>query len=66
MKHYAVYFNGYWPVGSVAVVQAESEQDATDKLWINFCSELQQNNIKKDFTVFELTQECEILLDGNY
>jgi len=68
MSYFAVYFNGVYPVGAVATVNALNELDAKQKV----LQELERIGLKKfndleDLEVEELSSEkVTILLDGNY
>lgn len=68
MSFFAVYFNGVYPVGAVATVNALNELDAKQKV----LRELERIGLRKfndleDLDVEELsTNNVTILLDGNY
>lgn len=75
---YAIYFNGHYPVGSVAVVEAESIEQADDFFLAQLAKEEPclvekndntRNDSKCDYKMEELNfypQPCNILLDGEY
>jgi hypothetical protein len=57
-------FEGFWPVGTAAVVIADSEQQAREKLMAELLSVgLPQI---KGFTLREIQHGVHILNDGNY
>lgn len=58
-------FEGRYPVGVAAVVQAENKKEAATKLRLA----LKKRGLGKDvkaIDMIELTEEVVILLDGNY
>lgn len=66
---YSIRFNGYWPVGAVAVVEAKSIVEAVDKLYNHSTFEPhRERNTKKRLLEGSsaLISEVEILLDGEY
>ena len=66
---YAITFNGIWPVGAVAVVEARNEKEAADKLFHSkaFESHVEHNNlVELEDSAMALVKEVEILLDGSY
>jgi hypothetical protein len=66
MKNYAVYFQGHWPVGSVAVVKAYNSNEAKYKLLNALPTALSVSNSLDTLETKELANEVHILLDGNY
>jgi len=71
MARYAIYFNGYYPVGAVAVVSAYNEECAISSFLEKLNEEepyLVESN-KLPYLKVELLdcrQPCHILLNGNY
>ena len=67
MNIYTVHFNGYWPVGAVALVIAEDVDMAliliNDKLKLMGLEKVKKTEIKQQDTT---TRRVDILLDGNY
>ena len=67
MKVYTVKFNGYYPVGAVALITAENKQVALE--WVNKrlvnmgLEEVSIESIKQQDTT---TRRVDILLDGDY
>lgn len=76
MAVYSIKFTGYYPVGAVAVVAAESKDEAVLQLINDLRSnhpqlanekgnqfnKLMESNTELDFVL----QPCQILLDGKY
>ena len=66
---YSIHFNGYWPVGAVAVVEALDAKEAAEKLFNNrqFQPHTKHNTLADlEDRAKALVSEVEILLDGNY
>lgn len=66
---YSIFFNGYWPVGAVAIVEARNEKEAAEKLFHSrdFEPHVEYNNlVELEDSAMALVKEVEILLDGNY
>lgn len=67
---YAVYFKGYWPVGAVALVEANSKPESIQKLCLHeaFRPFVDKNLTVDDFLVKKarLYNGVNILLDGDY
>lgn len=66
---YAITFNGYWPVGAVAVVEASDREEAVEKLYNHpsFDPHREHNSILGMYDdALPLVKEVEILLDGSY
>jgi len=59
-------FEGYWPVGSAAVIIADNEEQARELL--NERVRLISGKAHNEFTLIELElyEQCIILCDGNY
>ena len=68
MKTYAVYFEGIYPVGAVAVVTCEDEETAKKLVTI----ELEINHHFKDVEIIDIEEldisnnSVKVLLDGDY
>ena len=66
MKTFAIFFNGYYPVGAVAVVTAKSEKHAKT----NFSRKLKRMKLDPKFLeireVNTTSNSVDILLDGDY
>ena len=66
---YSIKFNGYWPVGAVAVVEAGDFREAVQKLYHHKSFEPHRtHNCISDMedNTTALVKEVEILLDGEY
>lgn len=66
---YAIHFDGYWPVGAVAVVEARNEKEAASLLFQHpdFQPHVLRNNlVELEDSAVALVKEVEILLNGNY
>lgn len=66
---YSIKFNGYYPVGAVAIVEASNREEAAKKLYNH--SSFQPHKEKNDIADLEeranpLVMGVEILLDGDY
>ncbi len=66
VKHYAVYFFGYWPVGAVAYVKARGPKEAAEKVYNVLPGKLKESNSPNTMDVKELKDDVVILLDGKY
>ena len=72
MSIYSIDFIGHYPVGAVAIVQAESEEQAKDRFLETLAKEepyLAEGNTRDKIYVTELHLDevpCRILLNGEY
>jgi hypothetical protein len=73
LKLYSIKFNGYWPVGAVAIVQATSKAVAIklfqDHLSVHHPTLVADNNGMYEDKIEEIDlskDHVNILLDGNY
>ena len=70
MKLWKVTFTGYWPVGTVAIARADTNEEARRATFDALSRELKaSNDIYSDMTAEEIEVSdgsAIILLDGNY
>lgn len=66
LKMWVVEFSGYWPVGAVAIVEAESAADAAGQVYAALPTGLKDGNEPDQLEPREYTGGVDILLDGNY
>jgi len=71
-KFYSINFVGHFPIGAVAVMIAQSKQEALDLFKLKLEQEeptLASDNYNKNLkleNVVELTERCTILNNGDY
>lgn len=70
MKIYIIHFNGYNPVGAVALSRAKNPEQAfvnfQQKLKEHYPDLIDENLLREDVIIVEFDTDVEILLDGEY